>query len=169
MMATFGEGDPTDNAVNFMNWLNQEDLPGDAVSGVPFAVFALGNRQYPKFCEIGIRVSKRLRELGGDEILQHGEGDDDGRFVSVVCFGVSWKSLVLTLRLVALMMISLRGGPYSGWLPRPNFPSEEARPPLLPQHSSLPLISAGLLSTLLMRSYVWIFCCCFSCCCCGCC
>ena len=89
MMATFGEGDPTDNAVNFMNWLNQEDLSNDTCSGVPFAVFALGNRQYPKFCEIGIRVSKRLKELGADEILEHGEGDDDG---SLDDDFVAWKT-----------------------------------------------------------------------------
>lgn len=46
LMATFGEGDPTDNAADFYTWINEKDREDNMMKGVTFAVFALGNRQY---------------------------------------------------------------------------------------------------------------------------
>lgn len=48
MMATYGEGEPTDNAASFMKWVQNGDgeLSADTLSGMEFAVFALGNTQY---------------------------------------------------------------------------------------------------------------------------
>lgn len=78
LLATFGEGDPTDNAVNFCEWIFSEQREAESLQKVEYAVFALGNRQYEKFCEVGRRVSKRMKELSATELLEHGEGDDDG-------------------------------------------------------------------------------------------
>ena len=50
LMATHGEGDPTDNAVQWYKHLNNEAerQPGE-LRGVRCATFALGNRQYEHF------------------------------------------------------------------------------------------------------------------------
>jgi hypothetical protein len=48
-------------------------------------VFALGNRQYEHYCLIGREVDKLMGKLGGVRIIDHGEGDDDGRCVAVFC------------------------------------------------------------------------------------
>jgi NADPH-ferrihemoprotein reductase len=46
LMATFGEGDPTDNATDFYKWVNDSQRQKEEMKGVTYAVFALGNRQY---------------------------------------------------------------------------------------------------------------------------
>lgn len=78
LMATFGEGDPTDNAVDFYEWINSGDREEGLLADVNYAVFALGNRQYEQFCAVGIQVDKRMNELGARRVIEHGEGDDDG-------------------------------------------------------------------------------------------
>ena len=47
-IATYGEGDPTDSATNFVGWVKNSDgdLAEDALAHMSFAVFGLGNTQY---------------------------------------------------------------------------------------------------------------------------
>nr|prf reductase,NADPH cytochrome P450 [Sus scrofa domesticus] len=45
-MATYGEGDPTDNAQDFYDWLQEADVD---LSGVKYAVFGLGDKTYEHF------------------------------------------------------------------------------------------------------------------------
>ncbi|VDI41672.1 NADPH-ferrihemoprotein reductase, partial [Mytilus galloprovincialis] len=73
-MATYGEGDPTDNAQDFYEWLQSGDTD---LSGVKFAVFALGNKTYEHYNAMGKYVDKRLEELGGTRVFELGMGDDD--------------------------------------------------------------------------------------------
>ncbi|PIC39356.1 hypothetical protein B9Z55_011071 [Caenorhabditis nigoni] len=73
-MATYGEGDPTDNAVTLVEYLNAGDCD---LSGVRFAVFGLGNKTYEHFNEIGIQMDKQLEKLGAKRIFHLGLGDDD--------------------------------------------------------------------------------------------
>jgi len=77
LMATFGEGEPTDNATQFCEWVHSSDREQGILARVPFAVFALGNRQYEHFCNVGRDLDRRLAELGGVRVCEHGEGDDD--------------------------------------------------------------------------------------------
>ncbi|KAJ1616549.1 hypothetical protein T492DRAFT_1152331 [Pavlovales sp. CCMP2436] len=77
LMATHGEGEPTDNAVAFHAWLGSGDRPGDEMGAVRFAAFALGNRQYEKFCSEGIWVDERMAQLGAARVHALGQGDDD--------------------------------------------------------------------------------------------
>lgn len=80
-MATFGEGDPTDNAAEFYKWIMAEDRNDDlrgSIDDIKYAVFALGNKQYEHYCAVGKKLDKRLFELGGKRLIDHGEGDDDG-------------------------------------------------------------------------------------------
>nr|CAG4646861.1 EOG090X027R [Megafenestra aurita]SVE92258.1 EOG090X027R [Megafenestra aurita] len=74
-MATYGEGDPTDNAQAFYEWLQSGDAE---LSGVNFAVFGLGNKTYEHFNAMGKYVDKRLEELGATRVVEAGVGDDDG-------------------------------------------------------------------------------------------
>ena len=80
LMATYGDGDPTDSATDFWTWLSEaaEGGGGDGLlAGLSFGVFGLGNRQYEHFCAMGRKVSKAMRQLGADEAVARGEGDDD--------------------------------------------------------------------------------------------
>lgn len=74
-MATYGEGDPTDNAQDFYDWLQETDTD---LSGFKYAVFGLGNKTYEHFNAMGKYLDKRLEELGGERIFELGMGDDDG-------------------------------------------------------------------------------------------
>ncbi|KAL3858480.1 hypothetical protein ACJMK2_013069 [Sinanodonta woodiana] len=75
-MATYGEGDPTDNAQEFNEWL--QNAEGTSLNGVRFAVFGLGNKTYEHYNAMGKYVDKRLEELGAERVFELGLGDDDG-------------------------------------------------------------------------------------------
>ena len=79
LIATYGEGEPTDNAVKFSKWLKNEDqeLEANHLSKVNFSVFGLGNRQYEHFNRQGKLTNAGLENLGGNRIFEYGEGDDD--------------------------------------------------------------------------------------------
>jgi len=55
LMATYGEGDPTDNAMNFAKWCKNEDesTTDDFLDGLGYGVFGLGNTQYEKYNLMG--------------------------------------------------------------------------------------------------------------------
>lgn len=74
VVATYGEGDPTDNAIPFYDWLKEEQ----DFEGLNYVVFALGNKTYEHYQGFGRYVDKRVAELGGNRIFEIGEGDDDG-------------------------------------------------------------------------------------------
>lgn len=97
-MATYGEGDPTDNAQEFYEWLQ---AGGNELEGVNFAVFGLGNKTYEHFNAMAHYVDSRLEELGATRVCELGLGDDDAnieedfvmwreKFWPIVCekFGV---------------------------------------------------------------------------------
>lgn len=79
MMATYGEGEPTDNAAPFMKWAQNEDgeLASDALQGMQYAVFGLGNREYEHFNAVGKVTDSSLEKLGAARIFKLGLGDDD--------------------------------------------------------------------------------------------
>lgn len=85
-MATYGEGDPTDNAQDFYDWLQEND--DEDLSGLTYTVFALGNKTYEHYNAMGKYVDKRLEELGAKRIFDLGLGDDDGNLEEDF---VSWK------------------------------------------------------------------------------
>ena len=55
LVATYGEGEPTDNGRDFHDWLVSEENEA-ALSDLTFAVFALGNTQYEHFNSFGKAV-----------------------------------------------------------------------------------------------------------------
>ncbi|KPP71138.1 NADPH--cytochrome P450 reductase-like [Scleropages formosus] len=84
-MATYGEGDPTDNAQDFYDWLQEGDA---CLDGVKYTVFALGNKTYEHYNAMGKYVDKRLEELGAKRIFDLGMGDDDGNLEEDF---ISWR------------------------------------------------------------------------------
>jgi NADPH-ferrihemoprotein reductase len=76
-MATYGEGEPTDNASMFVKYISDESTPRGALSHLSFSVFGLGNKQYEHFNRMGKRTNELLGNLGGNRIFEYGEGDDN--------------------------------------------------------------------------------------------
>jgi len=79
LMATYGEGEPTDNANQFIRYLktSAKDETENPLNKVPFVVFGLGNTQYEHYNAMGKIVDELLGKLGGDRLLELGMGDDD--------------------------------------------------------------------------------------------
>lgn len=77
-LATYGEGEPTDNARDFYEWLRdaEKDKTID-LTGVSYAVFGLGNKTYEHFNLVSRHVDTALSSLGATQVFQRGEGDDD--------------------------------------------------------------------------------------------
>ncbi len=73
--STWGEGDPPQRAADFYAGLMAPDAP--RFEGVRFAVLALGDRAYAKFCETGRRFDARLAELGATRVTPAIECDVD--------------------------------------------------------------------------------------------
>lgn len=73
-LATYGEGDPTDNAREFYDWLKRGESD---LNGLNYAVFGLGNKTYEHYNAVGIYADARLAELNGNRVCKLGLGDDD--------------------------------------------------------------------------------------------
>lgn len=84
-MATYGEGDPTDNAMEFYENLKNGDTD---FSGLNYAVFGLGNKTYEHYNSVGIYLDKRLEELGATRVYELGLGDDDANIEDDF---ITWK------------------------------------------------------------------------------
>uniref|UniRef100_A0A7E4VN65 NADPH--cytochrome P450 reductase n=1 Tax=Panagrellus redivivus TaxID=6233 RepID=A0A7E4VN65_PANRE len=73
-VATYGEGDPTDNAQALYEHVTNNEID---LTGVKYAVFALGNKTYEHFNAVGKVFDSRLEELGATRVYEIGLGDDD--------------------------------------------------------------------------------------------
>ncbi|XP_043661989.1 NADPH--cytochrome P450 reductase-like [Drosophila teissieri] len=84
-LATYGEGDPTDNAMEFYEWITSGDVD---LTGLNYAVFGLGNKTYEHYNKVAIYVDKRLEELGANRVFELGLGDDDANIEDDF---ITWK------------------------------------------------------------------------------
>ncbi len=75
VMSTHGDGDPPDDARAFTDFLFARRAP--RLSSLEFAVLALGDSSYPKYCEIGRRIDERLGELGASRLFARVDCDVD--------------------------------------------------------------------------------------------
>ena len=84
VLATYGEGEPTDNAVDFYEFVTGQDSSfsnGGGVEDKPleslnFVAFGLGNNTYEHYNSMVRRVNDALLRLGASRIGKAGEGDD---------------------------------------------------------------------------------------------
>jgi NADPH-ferrihemoprotein reductase len=84
VLATYGEGEPTDNAVEFYEFMGSEDISfsegGTAddkpLSNLKYVAFGLGNNTYEHYNSMVRNVDKYLTKLGATRLGAAGEGDD---------------------------------------------------------------------------------------------
>lgn len=84
ILATYGEGEPTDNAVEFFEFINGEDVAFSTgstaadkpLSSMKYVAFGLGNNTYEHYNTMVRQVKKALDNLGAVRIGEAGEGDD---------------------------------------------------------------------------------------------
>jgi NADPH-ferrihemoprotein reductase len=81
VLATYGEGEPTDNAVDFYEFITGEDVSFSNAADPPlgnlkFVAFGLGNNTYEHYNSMVRNVTKALEKLGATRIGEAGEGDD---------------------------------------------------------------------------------------------
>lgn len=75
VFSTQGDGDPSDDARGFIEFLSGRRAP--KLPELAFAVLGLGDSSYPQFCVIGQRLDARLTELGARRLQAFATADLD--------------------------------------------------------------------------------------------
>ena len=83
VLATYGEGEPTDNAVEFYEFIGGEDVSfseksadESPLTNLSYVAFGLGNNTYEHYNSMVKNVTQYLDKLGAKRIGEAGEGDD---------------------------------------------------------------------------------------------
>lgn len=82
VLATYGDGEPTDNAVGFYEHITAdpsalaESMEEKPKRQIRYAAFGLGNSTYEHYNSVIRKVDASLQRLGGQRIGPLGEGDD---------------------------------------------------------------------------------------------
>ncbi|WFD44836.1 NADPH--hemoprotein reductase [Malassezia psittaci] len=95
VMATYGEGEPTDNAVEFMEFFRSSDVAfseGSTLNNLHYVALGLGNKTYEMYNETIKQLDERMQELGAQRIGQVGMCDDDA---SIEEDYLAWKDSTL--------------------------------------------------------------------------
>ena len=74
IVAASYEGHPTDNAKQFVPWL--EGLSAGSLGGVKYAVFGCGNKDWARtYQAIPKQIDQKLAEVGAQRLIERGEAD----------------------------------------------------------------------------------------------
>ena len=71
VIATYGEGDPPDNAIEFFNQLNQ-----CGQLRLRYAAFGLGNRNYANYNKVIDDLDELMKRRGAKQVTETGKGDE---------------------------------------------------------------------------------------------
>jgi sulfite reductase (NADPH) flavoprotein alpha-component len=75
LVSTWGEGDPPENAVDFVEAFMGDKAP--KLEGTRFSVLGLGDTSYEHFCKMGIDIDARLEALGAKRVFDRKDCDVD--------------------------------------------------------------------------------------------
>ena len=73
ILTTYGEGDPSDNACSFCDWLAQ--MENNVLSSLRYAAFGLGNSNDRHYNRVVDRVTAKLEQYGAERLMPVGKGD----------------------------------------------------------------------------------------------
>jgi sulfite reductase (NADPH) flavoprotein alpha-component len=89
--STWGEGDAPQRAERFLAGLLADDAP--ALTGLRYAVLALGDRAYAQFCETGRIIDERLVSLGATRVADRLDCDLDYETPAAAWLGTTLPAL----------------------------------------------------------------------------
>lgn len=115
LTSTYGDGDPPDNAKAFWEFLNGSAPP--RLDHTRFSVLALGDSNYPKFCQFGKHLDSRLSSLGATCVAPRVDCDVDHE----VPFG-QWLT-------AAIPALARAAGTHPSSIVQTPSPSVESEPP----------------------------------------
>ncbi|MFT7303463.1 MAG: sulfite reductase (NADPH) flavoprotein alpha-component [Akkermansiaceae bacterium] len=73
--STYGDGEPPDNAADLHEYLMGDSVP--SLEGVNFSILALGDSEYPDYCQCGIELDQRLEAFGATRMFKRIDCDVD--------------------------------------------------------------------------------------------
>lgn len=76
IVATYGNGEPTDNAVEFFNWMKDLSDDNTYFRNTKYSIMGLGSSEYVHFNKIAKKLEKYLRKFKAERISQTVYGDD---------------------------------------------------------------------------------------------
>ncbi|ODR24943.1 bifunctional cytochrome P450/NADPH--P450 reductase [Mycolicibacterium porcinum] len=83
VVAASYNGQPTDDARHFVEWLDAADTP--AQPAIPYAILGVGDRNWAEtYQTIPKQIDRRLSELVGPPLIPRGEADTSGDFAGTV-------------------------------------------------------------------------------------
>lgn len=119
IVSTYGDGEPPDNAREFVDYLLGKRAP--ELPQLQFAVLGLGDSSYEFFCQTAVDVDRRLAELGATRIHPRVDCDVDYEeraeaWMQAVLTELSWR---VALKPKAAMPAIINGSVYSRKNPFP--------------------------------------------------